>query len=210
MNFTSFDFAILISMTTAVILMSFIFPALGLGDKDVQPSEIPSLNVTNDRFDFAGELPRSPGTPTQGELIWESSSTGGGTRDNVFLDGDTTNGNQVTWVNLNNESDPEMNVTFTTFNSGSIQTSTTERITENNATTISQDGYKIQFTHTRLKRNSDGSFISYLNYKMEETKSDDSWFKRIPYVGGVFDTVDQVASVLSWGFSIIYWGFAWI
>ena len=70
MDFTTRDIGILISMSLAVIMISFVFPTIGLadtGDKAAE-SEIPEFNISTDRFDFAGDFPDNPGTPSTGAL----------------------------------------------------------------------------------------------------------------------------------------------
>jgi len=75
MNLSSQDIAILFGMTIAIVSMSFLFPALGMTGDKVNQSQIPNFSVESNSFDFAGEFPKSPGTPTSGTLYLNDSKT---------------------------------------------------------------------------------------------------------------------------------------
>lgn len=70
MNFNRFDIILLFTMSLAVVLMSFTFPALGLtaeGD-EVNESDIPELNINKSDWDISADFPERPTTPTEGTL----------------------------------------------------------------------------------------------------------------------------------------------
>jgi len=76
MNLSGQDIAIIFGMTIAVVSMSFLFPALGMtGEEKVNNTDIPEFSVESNAFDFAGEFPKSPGTPTSGTLYLNDSKT---------------------------------------------------------------------------------------------------------------------------------------
>lgn len=70
MNFNRFDIILLFTMSLAVVLMSFTFPALGLTDESdkVNETDIPELNISEDAWDISADFPERPTTPTSGTL----------------------------------------------------------------------------------------------------------------------------------------------
>lgn len=59
------DLFIGVALVVAVVVINFIVLEAELGGEDVEASEIPDLNLTADRFDFAGERPTMPLGPDE-------------------------------------------------------------------------------------------------------------------------------------------------
>lgn len=92
MNITQTDMAVIVSMSIAVILMSFAFPALGLtGDQATNP---PDFNISENQFDFAGDFPQDPGEYQSGTLVYKDSQND--TLVKHWLTGDSSDGIRLT------------------------------------------------------------------------------------------------------------------
>lgn len=93
MGITQRDVMMLFTMGLAVVSMSFVFPALGLGGENIQENEIPELSISENRFDFAGTAPSPPDGASRGQLSWYDNRSD--QLNQVYPDGDTQNGIEV-------------------------------------------------------------------------------------------------------------------
>jgi len=196
MNFTSNDMAIIVAMTVAVIGLSFTMPALGLGGS--QASDPPEFNMSADRFDFAGEFPENPGTPSSGTLRW--NETADYPDNQVWIEKDRASLTALT--------DTEPQVNFILFNDTAVEaeqsvfrnTSGTEVI-ELQDWQIRIDFYDIEEVNATA-----GEYNFAVDYTVEERPSSDGGFiSSIPVVGGIFDAGSQLASIVGWGVSVVWW-----
>lgn len=73
MEWTKWDTRLFVTFLLIVVLMSFTFPVLGLTGSTVNESDIPEFNITAERFNWAGEFPENPETPSKGVLNHTSS-----------------------------------------------------------------------------------------------------------------------------------------
>lgn len=195
MTLTKFDFGIAVSMSIAIVLMSLIFPTLGLAGDKAKDTEIPEFNVTTDRFGGYLDQPVAPNQPSQGTLI--RNDTDPKERFvNVHLDGDTNNGTEMTLFLDNNVSDPTARVTVVNWDSGS---STTDEVTMANvgdSVTFNNFSYTIQFEYVEIENKGESDVTLHVDYYIEEQPGDVVWLSRIPVVGNVIDTVSDVISQL--------------
>lgn len=207
MKFGKWDMMIFVTMSIAIISMSFVFPALGLSGQEQNESDIPEFNMSADRFDFAGEFPEDPGQPSNGFLKYDMS-LGSDSDNQVWLNGDTSDGTDVTIIS--DENPPEQNITVTVNNweNNSLSGDDTydlnevgdKRLHENNS-------YEILFTYQRVENRNQSDERAIVEYQVRSQPSDTSWYDRIPVVGAVFGAGDHLAAILGWIGSVIYWTF---
>lgn len=118
MEMTKFDVTLTVSLLIGILLMSWLFPVLGLTGTQPSDDDVPEFEVNSSRFDFTGDFPQRPGDPGSNPINWDEN---GGKYDNtLWLEGDTGNGVQLFVVNDNNVSDPEIKYDLAEWSSGAV------------------------------------------------------------------------------------------
>lgn len=213
MDFTKFDVVILFTMSFAIIILSFTFPAVGLADSsnETAESDVPEFNISSSKWDIAGDFPDDPGTPAQGVLEWEES-LGGNSQNEVTLHGDTTDGVQMSLVNTGTGSQPDMLVTVTNWTSGSSVSETynvtNEQVNDDGIFFHDNYSYEIYLEIETYENVGGDSFENDVSWELREMPEDEGWIDRIPVIGGIFSAAEQLASVLAWFGAIIWWAVA--
>lgn len=205
MDFGRTDIIIVVSMSLAIISMSFVFPALGLtADSDeVAENDIPEFNMSADRFDIAGEFPDQPGTPSQGTLVLNNSVDILEDNRRVWLEGDTDGGTELLLTNqtddarlvLNHWPGPDKDEVVLS-NVGDV-----DDIQNDTA------GWHIKFEYVNIENRNKSNQTITVDYEIIQQPADSAWYSRIPVVGSVFSTGEQLAGIVGWIGSIIYWTF---
>jgi hypothetical protein len=203
MNFGRNDLAVIIAMSIAIMGMSFTMPALGLSDENA--SEAPQFDMDSSRFDFAGEFPENPGTPSSGTLTWQDSLEGD-SDNQVFLEGDSYNG--VELVASVPATDPT--VRLNNWDSGSnVYNTSVSRTTPGVETLIipisSASDWKIEVEFTEFEGSSpDYNFTVEYNVK-QRPDSDGGFISSIPVVGGLFSAGAELAGIVGWIGAVVWW-----
>lgn len=203
MNFGRNDLAVIIAMSIAIMGMSFTMPALGLSSENA--SEAPQFDMDSSRFDFAGEFPENPGTPSSGTLTWQDS-LGGDSDNQVFLEGDSYNG--VELVASVPATDPT--VRLNNWDSGSnVYNTSVSRTTPGVETLIipisSASDWKIEVEFTEIEGSSpDYNFTVEYNVK-QRPDSDGGFISSIPVVGGLFSAGAELAGIVGWIGAVVWW-----
>lgn len=207
MNFTGRDIGLFISMAIAIIMMSFMFPALGMGGENVQENEIPEYNLSTDKYDFAGEFPADPGAPSQGIMVREENNSDGDRRQ-VWLHGDTTNGFDMgLWNKEGNLSEPVANITMANWTDSSCGCTEIKLGPEGSKKTVEHGGYKLQFHFESVEEKGTGNMTMNVRYTIIRQPENTEWYSRIPVVGSVMGAGEQLAGVVGWIGSVFYWLF---
>lgn len=204
MEITQFDIKILVASTFVVLAMSFTFPPLGLAPDDVSYQDMPELDVQPDRFDVTDGFPRTPGTPVQGYLYW-TEQLAGDSENQVWVEGGSQSGG-VTVGTLHQDSNNTAQVVMTQWNqSAAVQQQSIylngtgdQKLIKNFA------GYDMLFELEEYEQVSGGADYT-VRYDIRDQPSSDSWYNRIPYIGSAIPSTEQIAGILSWIGSIIYW-----
>ena len=206
MDLTEFDIVILITMTLAVVSMSFVFPALGMVDVNASESDLPRFTIEEDRFSFAGERPEPPGTPTNIALDWNGSRPAAFSDNQVWLNGNSNSGGTELLL-LPNATDGVMEVQVNVWNSSGAVNQTTQQTfsSGNESGHIDINGYSILWTVDSYE--TVGSDVrTDVSIEIDETVvSDGGWIGRIPVVGSLYSTGQATAATLAWFGSIAYW-----
>lgn len=208
MNFTKFDMVLLFTMTLAVILMSFTFPALGLTDEsdEVNETDIPELNLSASSWDIVGDFPTRPGTPTEGTLERNDSKQ--------------IIGEHQAWISNVSDTDNGTSIEIASFDTGN-HTINVGDFTDGNATVdiynITHAGQEIRhqnnswslvFTVERYDNAGLSNATSEVRWEIIESPDSDEGggFTDWPVIGGLFGAGEQLFLALAWLGDIIMWG----
>lgn len=201
MNFGKWDMMIFVTMTFAVIAMSFTFPALGMTDMDeAEDDDIPEFNMTTDRFDFADQFPDNPGAPSTGQLVWYEDDPRG-ERQATDLDPE----NRLFLFNEGNTTDWELNATLQDWSEEPPIEETVQLTEVGDRAELENDDYDLDITVLRVQDEGTDDLLITTEYQIEEQPQDNVWYDRIPVVGSVFGAGEQLAGIVGWIGSIIYW-----
>lgn len=205
MNFTYRDMLILLSMTVAVILMSFTFTALGLANEDVQENDIPEFNTTAENFNMVDEFPDNPGTPSQFTITWNELLSG--SSDNQYwLHGDTNGGVEAALFNDGNASNPEPRIRINDWNSGSVNSYKEYNFSEEgNYSVITEGNYTLYIEWDETKNLGENDMSFGVLVQIREQPSDKGFLGRIPVVGAVFSAGQELASIVAYIGVVIWW-----
>lgn len=204
MNFTGRDFGILMAMSIVIISMTFAFPALGLSGSKTTESDIPQFNLTKDRFNFTDEFPENPGTPAKGTL-WFDLSLEGDSENSIWLHGDTSDGVQMV-LRDNNTDNTTARVALYNWSGGSTTGSDIYNL-ENVGDIANHNNfsYEVKLEYTKLENVNKSDQTLYVEYTIERTPADTKWYSRIPLVGGLMSAGDNLAGMVGWIGSILYY-----
>ena len=205
MEWTVRDFSIFLSMSIAVIGMTYTFPALGLADATV--SQPPEYSADASGFNFAGEFPENPGTPSRGTIRYEDNLSAAAQDNKLWLE------NQEVLLEAFTTSG-EMRVTLTKFN-GSADSPFSDSVQSGDATSgnlIIDDGnppawevfVEIQDVEKIDPANDNYNYTVEYEVRNRET-SDGGFISSIPVVGGVLSTGAQLPAMVGWGISVAWW-----
>lgn len=210
MDINQTDVTIFVSMSLGIVLMSLVFPSLGLAGDEAQRSEIPEFDVRGDRFDFSGEYPDKPGGPTTTYVYWDHELQSDSDNQR-WLFGDSDNGIAVSVLNSTSGDIRGPQITVNNWTSNGSDTTNYD---------VNSTGDK--FGHT--ERSGDWEFVLEVASMNNETEgtvnngtsfsvkvsihgqtSEDDWYNRLPLVGGAITSAEQQAGTLSWLGSVVLW-----
>lgn len=211
MNFSKFDMSILIVMSLSVILMSFLFPALGMSDGGaVNESEIPEFNASSSSFDLVGEYPDQPSQPTSGTLDYDA--TRGAT-------GNSIEGYSLVWINrpkdtgnsleIQNTSTDGLDVVLTNYSStGSSQARVDISSGSVGETYLIQEyDWVIELEVRELENYQEPNMSALVDYDIKASPESDEGLSSIPLIGGTADqiaqVVGQIAIAFGWASAVI-------
>lgn len=209
MNFSKFDIVVLMTMSMAIIIMSFTFPALGVtAESPENASDVPQYNTTANPFDIAGEFPDRPGTPSSGTIQYDEQEGSGITgRSLIWIDRPKSDG---TAIEIQNDTfgNGDVQIVVTDFNETGdnivdryvISGTEGETILHQNTT------WTIEFTVDSVENFKQPNMTVTVEFEILESQSGaGGGLSALPVIGGIFDAVDAVASILSWLGLIIRW-----
>ena len=216
MNFGKFDIILLTTCLLAVILMTLTFPMIGLAGDDVEEDDVPEFNVSADRFDFAGEFPENPGSPSEFYLHWNDQL--GGDSDNVrWLDGDVEAGHEILVTDqTGTQADPQADVIINHWDEGSVieDEQFTLNFTEHERVQDFGEGYDlfVQFDRKENISWDDGASEGVdvrVKVEVRDQPDESGWLSRLPIIGSVLGAGDALASMVGWIGSVIWWTVTW-
>jgi len=204
MNFGKFDVMILVTMSLAIISMSFVFPALGLTDAtNADENDIPELDIQSDRFDLVGDLPERPRSTDSGVLIYRAD--GFDNRDiDLYVDG----GNLIVGTSAfaeNNSNTPPIRVFLNEFSSSSGLAIDSANTTLNETgemaelTVDNETEYTVRYELIELRNEGTQEFEAQVEFQVIESPGSDG------FLGTIFGAADALASTLAWIGTVFYW-----
>lgn len=200
MNFTKTDMVILVTMALAVIIMSFMFPALGITNDDpANESNIPDYTINNERFQFTGDMPNAPGTPTQGTLWFYPEDPAATSENRIWIEGDTSNGVEM-FLSEELGTNDTGEVTINTWESGNVTSSTTKNFTSVNDTftLVSAEGFGLRFDVQEVTTTSPRYYE--VDYSITQRPRDTGGF-----ISSLLGTADDTAKTLVWVGTLFFW-----
>lgn len=207
MNITQRDVQVIVVMSLAVISMSFIFPALGIGGEEVQDNDIPSLEMNSSRFDISGDIPAAPGSPNTGELVWKDS------RDDqlnqVWLRGDTSGGVEMALLPPINGTRP-LQVTISEWDSGNVVYNERINFTDTGQEEIFVNeslGYEMTFESLEVNDTA-GDYT--IRYEVVAQVVDSGWLSGVPVLGGAVEATQATAATLGWFIELAMWAITYV
>lgn len=211
MNITKFDIGIAVSMAIAIISMNFMIPALGISPVDTSESDIPELDITAQRFDFAGEIPKNPGGPSRGHLYWDDSQLRA-SEYSEWLHGDYSAGtyHQMT------VSGSTITIDVTQWQSGNVSDTHNFTLSEpGDIYVMDRPGsfeYHIEYEYATNEtlNASAGEYQHTVEYRIIDQPVQQQWYDRIPLVGGFADGTEQLAGILGWIGSLVWWAISFV
>jgi len=205
MNFGKFDAIMLLTMSLAVISMSFVFPAIGLAgtDSTVSESDIPELDIETDRFDIVGSLPDRPRSTDSGVITYRSD--GYDDRDiDLLVEGGNLTVSTSAFAEGQGNTTP-IRVFLTEFS-----TSTQLQIDQSN-TSLNETGqvaelsvgnetdYTVRYTLIEVRNSGTDDFEAQVEFQVIDSPGGDG------FLGTIFGTADALASTIAWLGTVFYW-----
>lgn len=204
MNFTKWDMTIVLGMAITVIFMSFTFPALNLTGSEVNESNIPEFNMSQNTFNISGDFPEKPGVPSQGTVTYYENKSGGGEQDQAWLTGFTDDGLEHLLLKTGS---PNMELRVNSWQSGTAIVDTFPFSSESDTFTYQNNSWIIEYNVTNYENQGLTNFTTAVAWQIRQTPSDSSWWDGIPILGGILSSGADLAGMLGWFGSIILWFF---
>lgn len=211
MDFTKFDIIVLLTMSLSVIVMSFLFPALGITDQsnEANESDIPEFNISSSNWDIAGDFPNQPGTPTEGNLIYDETNGPVPGQSIIWIDRPKSSGTSLEIQNLTN-TEGEVYVTVIDWDDTSangrqaldrysLNNSEGEIIIHDNTT------WTIEFDVQSVENYKQPDMGINVRYEILESEEDEGGIAGIPVIGTLYSAGAQLAGMLAYLGSIIMW-----
>lgn len=215
MDITERDMTILIATTTGVILMTILFPSLGLAGDEAKSSEVPEFDVDTNAFDFAGDFPTRPAGPDGGTLVWidsgnrDNPTAGAGSDNDHWITGGTNDGEFIYLVNDNNVSEPVWQVGVQDWDNDNVTNEVTANLTEaGDAALITEGDWQIRVELDRLYNiNESPGQTAEVTYEIEEdaTTEDSAWYSGVPIIGDTAEGLQWISRLLVYIGSIFQW-----
>lgn len=199
MSITQKDAMLVFTMALAVVVMSFLFPAFGIGGDEVTENEIPELNISENRFNLAGESPEFPNSPKEGRLWFNTTKDLAFSENSIWLTGDTSGGVELTLIQ--NASNPNVSEVIISRWNGSLAEQDRAFLAENETGATQRDVISVQGWRLAVEVGDDNAPPEYLEIDWNVAEGSES----TGFIGTVFGAVSQTASVLAWLVIVFIW-----
>lgn len=201
-DFSSNDIKLLTVMSVFIILISFVFPAVGFSADDVQTSDIPEYNITSSAFDFAEEFPKRPNSPSKGRLIYDSNEVRK-SEYSVWLYGDFQDGIYMQMLGTGTDSSTA-DIDISRWEGGSVTGSDNFQLNDEGATYQYQNNsVEIEWFYVSYENDSAGEPTLITSYTVRRQPEQTQWYDRIPLMGSVVDSTEQLSGIIGWGISVV-------
>lgn len=205
MNISSTDIALIFASALAIILLSFLVPAMGLADASNETAEadIPEFNISANQFNLSGDFPKSPGTPSTGTLTYNDQKVGNG--DNkIMVNGSLSqqnNGNELIAFNISGKSQVRINL----WKNDVVEGRDKYNVSAGGDTFVHQNNsYRIEFNTTEYDTTVPGDPLYTVKYEITQQPDGQGFLQRIPVVGGIVSVSKALASVVAYIGSVLF------
>lgn len=203
MPITQRDVMLLLTMALAIVSMSFVFPALGLGGDQVQSNEIPEFDIDEDRFDLAGDFPEVPGSPSSGDLVWEDGRDDQLNRD--YIRGDTSGGLEI-FVDPDAPTGYNASVTLNEWDSGNVIYTVDFLFSEvGDEHVYVNQSMGIEMTMEATEISDDRDVVRYTVESRTDGSGGGGWLENVPLIGGAVEVASATGAVLGWFVEVFVW-----
>lgn len=208
MDLTRNDFAIMVSMTLAVILIVIVSNGMGLTDTGQNKSKMPEYELQANKFDVVGGFPDNPGTPSKGSLTWYESDERSGLETHIlWIKGDTSGGVEMF---IYNDSINKSSVTWIVnkWSNGNVEYRDEYQLNGSEDLAVhNNNSWSISMETTDIKNIDSTNTTINAEYEIVQRPSDTGFLKSVPIVGSMLQAGDELAGFVGWIGSIIYWFF---
>lgn len=212
MEFSKFDMVILMVMSVGIVVMSFVFPALGLAEAETAESDIPSFEMDEQRFDFAADFPNNPGTPSTGTLTFDTSRAAGLSDNSIWLN-EGLNNTQLTLTENASTETAQVNLFLFPLDMSGVLDQDNATLSPVGDAVVLEIDYmdEVEYdVYTELTREEDvtGGTIYAVEYEIRNQPTADEgggWLDRIPILGGIIDAGETLAGMVGWVGAVLWW-----
>lgn len=208
MDFSKFDMVLLVTMSFAIILMSFAFPQLGMtSDSDaVGENEIPEYNTSNSTFDFSGGFPNmGVNSPTDGTMDYNETRNGAGGIEGLdlyWIDRPKSSG---TSIQLVNDSSKGMQVWFREWDStGNVTAKDEYNVNQKGQTIIHNNAsWTVEFNVVSIENKQQPNMTAVVDFQVRDTPDGAGGGWNFDGLGDLAQVLAYVAVVITWGVTTI-------
>lgn len=202
MDFSKFDLVLLFTMAFGIILMSFVFPELGMTDSSdaVQKSEIPEYNTSNSTYDFAGSIPNmGVNSPTSGTMKYDQTNNGAGGIEGLdlfWIDRPKQEGTSIQLVNNSGS----LELWFRDWNNGSVTAKDDYVVPEEGGEVLHNNAsWTLEMDVVSVENRGQPNMTAEVDFLVRDTPDGAG--------GGFnFDGLGDIAQVLAYLAVVITWG----
>ena len=205
MDFTQRDFAILVSMSLFVIMVSFVFPAVGFTGENVNETDIPDFNASKGQFGYVNNTPEFPSRPSEGTLEYIDNAETHEDNRQVWLQRESGGSDYVlSLTNLNGTlSNPVPTLTLTHFNAtGSVVNQSQKDVNPGDFETLEAGEYTVAIENTTISNANESDMTLTADWRIVEGPSSGGTIGQIPIIGGVAEAVAgaiaRLGEVIGW------------
>lgn len=185
-------------MTVFLIFVSFVFPPLGFTADNVNATDIPEFNATENQFDYLQDPANTPGEPNRGTLQYEQGA-------DQYEDSRNRSIAEYFYLTTRNTQTPENpSITVGLVNNSVLGMPTdTETITVGETVSISNWSYAVSFTNLQFQSDNTSYSVEWEVHERPDTDDDGSWIDSIPIVGGLVSAGSGLVSAVLWIGSVL-------
>lgn len=198
-NFSATDFKILLSMSLFVVFVSFLFPPLGFTSDNVNATEIPEFNASQNQFDHLNNDPELPSQPNAGTMEYIEGAQQGQDQRNVFLADEII----ISTYNDGTVSDRQAVVTLGNASGDATTEVTIEPINESEYVYIDNYSYEVSFENLDWAADNESYTVDW-EVHQRPNNDDSSWVDGIPIIGGLVGAGAELGGAILWIGQIIF------
>lgn len=212
MNLTSYDFMVIIGLVTAIIFVNVFATSAGLTSDEVAENDIPSLSIGTTSFDFVGDMPSRPSSPSSAIIainpddsqVADSPAELGEGADGVPVFLSSTHD-----VDAGPCSGPHLDVALRNGTGGGTIEDRGHLCEIGDSASVSFNGFEVDGEKLSESPVVNANATGEIEYVIRAQPSGGTAFwERLPLVGGVLSAGADIAGVVGWIGQVLMWGIA--